>query len=127
MRWLDDGLRDRGAYVTIAPSSEPESDIAVVKIESKRCRDRHPIPEDIYLLIEVADSTRSYDRDRKVKVYAKANVPGYWVIDVNQRQLLVFRDPQGDTYQVEQVLGMTDTVAPVAFPDVVTELSSLLG
>jgi len=77
MRWLDDGLHDRGAYVTIAPSPEPESDIAVVKIESKRCRDRHPIPEDIYLLIEVADSTLRYDRDRKVKVYAKANIPEY--------------------------------------------------
>jgi len=112
--------------ITIAPNSEPEPDIAVVKLDPRRYRDRHPIPEDVYLLIEVAASTLSYDRNRKVKVYAKANIPEYWVIDVNQRQLVVFRDPQGDTYQVEQVLGMTDIVAPVAFPDVVIELSHLL-
>ena len=112
--------------VTIAPNSEPEPDIAVVKLDSKRYRDRHPVPEDVYLLIEVADSTLNYDRDRKAKVYAQANIPEYWVVDVKQ-QLLVFREPQGDTYQVEQVLGVSDVLSPIAFPDVVIELSNLLG
>jgi len=65
--------------ITIAPNSEPEPDIAVVKIDSKRYRDRHPIPEDIYLLIDVADSTLSCDRNRKFKVYAKANISEYLV------------------------------------------------
>ena len=67
-----------------------------------------------------ASTTSSY---RKIKVYAKANISEYWVIDVNQRQLLVFRQPQGDTYQIEQVLGVNDSIAPVAFPEVVIESS----
>jgi Uma2 family endonuclease len=113
--------------ITIAPNSEPEPDIAVVRIDPNRYRHRHPIPEDVYLLIEVSDSTLNYDRDRKAKVYARANVLEYWVVDVNQKQLLVFQQPQGDTYQVEQVLGVDDAIAPVAFPDVVVELVSLLG
>jgi Uma2 family endonuclease len=113
--------------ITIAPNSEPEPDIAVVQLDLNRYRDCHPIPEDVYLLIEVSDSTLSYDRDRKAKVYAKANIPEYWVIDVNKKQLLVFREPQGDTYQVEQVLGVKDAIAPAAFPDLVVELSNLLG
>ncbi|OLP18497.1 hypothetical protein BST81_10480 [Leptolyngbya sp. 'hensonii'] len=113
--------------ITIAPNSEPEPDIAVVKIDSRRYRNRHPIPEDIYLVIEVADTTLNYDRKRKAKVYAEANIPEYWIVDVNQQQLLVFRVPQGDVYQVEQVLGVNDTIAPIAFPEVVIGLSSLFG
>lgn len=74
----------------------------------------------------MADSTLSYDRNRKAKVYANANIPDYWVIDVKQQQLLVFREPDGDTYQIEQILGVGDAIAPVAFPEVV-ELSNLLG
>lgn len=111
--------------ITIAPNSEPEPDIAVVRIDSNRYRDRHPIPEDIYLLIEVADSTLSYDRDRKAKIYAKANIPEYWVIDVKQQQVLIFRNAKGDTYQFSQVLGVKDAIAPAAFPEVVIELSHL--
>ena len=112
--------------ITIAPDSEPEPDIAVVKIDPRRYRDRHPIPEEVYLLVEVADSTLSYDRTRKTKIYAQAGIPEYWVIHVKQRQVLVFRDPQGDRYQVEQVFGVGDAIAPVAFPAVVVELSNLL-
>jgi Uma2 family endonuclease len=113
--------------ITITPNSEPEPDIAVVKIDPNRYRDRHPTPADIYLLVEVADSTLSYDRNRKAKVYAKANIPEYWVINVKQRQILVFRNPQGERYQDEQVLEVGDAIAPVSFPDVVIELDSLLG
>ena len=86
--------------ITIAPDSEPEPDIAVVKIDPRRYRERHPIPQEVYLLVEVAGSTLSYDRIRKTKVYAQASIPEYWVINVKQRQVLVFRDPQGDRYQV---------------------------
>ncbi|NJN92136.1 MAG: Uma2 family endonuclease, partial [Leptolyngbyaceae cyanobacterium SL_5_14] len=98
---------------------------AVVQLDPNRYRDRHPTPEDIHLLIEVSDSTLNYDRDRKAKVYAKANIPEYWVIDVNKKQLLVFREPQEDSYQVEQVLGVKDAIVPVALPDLVVELSQV--
>jgi Uma2 family endonuclease len=111
--------------ITIAPNSEPEPDIAVVKIDPNRYRDCHPSPDDVHLLIEVADSTLSYDRGRKAKVYASANISEYWIVDVNQRQIIVFREPIGDTYQVEQVLSMTDAIAPVAFPEIVIQLSNL--
>lgn len=112
--------------ITIAPNSEPEPDIAVVRTDPKRYRDCHPAPDDVYLLIEVADSTLNYDRDRKVKIYARANIPEYWIVNVNQRQLLVFREPEGDTYQVAQVLGVEDAISPVVFPEMVIKLSTLL-
>ncbi len=111
--------------ITIAPDSEPEPDIAVVRIDRTRYRDHHPYPEDVYLLIEVSDSTLSYDRDRKAKVYARASIPEYWLVDVNQQQILVFHNPQEGTYQIKQVFEVKDAIAPVAFPDVVIELAKL--
>ncbi|MBV8883304.1 MAG: Uma2 family endonuclease [Chroococcidiopsidaceae cyanobacterium CP_BM_RX_35] len=111
--------------ITIAPNSEPEPDVALVRIDPNRYRDRHPVPEDIYLLIEVSHSTLNYDRHHKAKIYAKANIPEYWVVDVNQQQILVFREPQEGSYQVEQVLGVNDAIIPLAFPDVRVELSNL--
>jgi len=111
--------------ITIAPNSEPEPDIAVVQIDANRYRDRHPVPEEVYLLVEVSDSTLKYDRDRKAQVYAQANIPEYWVIDVKQQQVLVFREPGEEGYGVEQVLGVGDEIAPVAFPAVAIALSEL--
>ncbi|MEB3336383.1 MAG: Uma2 family endonuclease [Leptolyngbyaceae bacterium] len=111
--------------ITIAPNSEPEPDIAVVRMNETRYRDRHPSPEDIYFLIEVSDSTLSYDRDRKAKVYAKASIRDYWVVDVKQQRIFVFREPQGDTYQIEQVLDFTAKLAPVAFPEIVVDLTQV--
>ena len=63
--------------ITIAPNSEPEPDIAIVRIDQRRYRDRHPNPNDVYLIIEVADSTFRSDRTHKIKIYAKANIPEY--------------------------------------------------
>lgn len=113
--------------VTISPNSEPEPDIAVVKLDSHRYRDRHPTPADVYLVIEVADSTLNADRTRKLKIYAQAQIPEYWIVDVNQRQLLVFRDPHRETYQVQQFLRETAAIAPLAFPEITIQLSTLLG
>jgi Uma2 family endonuclease len=111
--------------ITIAPDSEPEPDIAVVRIDATRYRDRHPHPEDVYLLIEISDSTLNYDRNRKARVYARANIPEYWVVDVNQRQVLVFREPQGERYQVEQVVGLDGKISPIAFQEIEIELAKL--
>jgi Uma2 family endonuclease len=112
--------------VTLSDHSEPEPDIAVVRIDENRYRDRHPNPADIFLLIEIADATLKRDRTHKAKLYAQANVPEYWIVDVNQRQLIVFRDPQDGMYQSEAVLTATDRVAPLAFPDIAIELQNLL-
>lgn len=111
--------------LTISPDSEPEPDIAVVRIDQNRYRDRHPAPEDVYLLIEVPDSTLSYDCDRKAKVYAKASIPEYWIVDVRQQRLLVFREPQGDVYQTEQAFDLAATIAPVASPEIAIDLSKV--
>ncbi|MBE9127149.1 Uma2 family endonuclease [Coleofasciculus sp. LEGE 07092] len=112
--------------ITLAPNSEPEPDIAVVRIDERRYRARHPTPEEIFLLIEIADSTLQRDRTRKAKIYASAGIPEYWVVDINRRQVIVLRQPQADAYQSEQLLAANAQIAPVAFPEVVIDLQHLL-
>ncbi|MGK7903577.1 MAG: Uma2 family endonuclease [Hormoscilla sp.] len=73
--------------------SEPEPDIAVVIPDPLYYEDHHPTPHEVYLIIEVADTTIRSDRELKAKVSAKSGIADYWVLDVNNRQLYVFREP----------------------------------
>ncbi|MEB3289127.1 MAG: Uma2 family endonuclease [Leptolyngbya sp.] len=112
--------------VTLAPGSEPEPDFAIVRPDPNRYRERHPGPQDILLLIEVADATLTRDRTHKAAIYAKAGIPEYWIIDLPQRQMIVLHDPQGGTYQQEQILGSEDQRAPLRCPEVTVNLRYLL-
>lgn len=112
--------------VSLPPDSEPEPDFAVVRIDANRYCDRHPGPQDIYLLIEVADSTLQKDRQYKSKLYAQAGIPDYWIINLKQNRVIIYRQPQDGVYQTEQILDASDTVKPSEFPNITVELKQLL-
>ena len=78
-------------------------------------------------MVEVADSSLSYDRGLKVRLYARANVAEYWVADVVHEQLLVHTDPQPEGYANVRALRRGDTTRPVAFPELKFEVSAILG
>jgi Uma2 family endonuclease len=74
--------------------SEPQPDVAVVRDSDADFARRHPRAEEIGLLVEVADTTLRRDRGPKAIVYAVAGVPEYWILNLVDRQLEVFRNPQ---------------------------------
>jgi len=111
--------------ITLSVISEPEPDIAVVQLDQQFYRDRHPVPEDVFLLVEIADTTLSYDRLQKAPAYAQAGILEFWILDVNSYQLYRFRQPQGGKYQEEQILNEDAVVSLVAFPDVKIEVTRL--
>ncbi len=78
------------------------------------------------MIIEIADATLSHDRNRKARIYAQAGIPEYWVVNLKQRQVIVYRQPQGEAYQSEQILEATDAITPLAFPAVRIELQTIL-
>ncbi len=83
--------------VRINRHNEPQPDIAVVKTRKDEYALAHPGPDDVLLIIEVSDSSLDYDLNKKRQTYAKAEIAEYWVLDVNDRELHVFRRPwQGD-------------------------------
>lgn len=112
--------------VTLQPKSEPEPDIALVLPPQRRYRDRHPNESDIFLIIEVADTTLTSERQTKALTYAKASIADYWIIDVKNSRLFVLRNPGQEAYLQENVLEHDEFVTPLAFPDVSVSVKELL-
>jgi Uma2 family endonuclease len=111
--------------VTLSTNSEPEPDIAVVQIDPRLYQDIHPAPANIFLLIEIADTTLETDRKRKAPAYAKAGIADYWILDVNTRQVYVFREPGEENYRQETVFNEDDVLSMLAFPDIEVQISQL--
>ena len=111
--------------VILGDDSEPEPDIAVVRFDDNEYSFRHPEAADIYLLIEVADSTIAKDRQQKARIYAKNQVLEYWILDVQKRQVYVFRQPDDGIYGEQIVLSSSDRFAMQSFPDVAIALDLL--
>lgn len=122
LRNLLAGLADirTQAPIHLGESSEPEPDIAVVRIDFRNYIDHHPTPEDIFLIVEVADTTLNYDRNKKAALYSKAGIIEYWVIDVVNELVYVFRLPEGSPYGYGTVnlWDRDDVQSLVAFPDI---------
>jgi Uma2 family endonuclease len=102
---------------------DPEPDFAVIT-GTARGSSGHPTTAD--LVVEVADSSLSFDTNDKRLLYARANIREYWVVDINGRRLLVYRDPQAGDYATQQAFGAADTVAPLAAPNAVVRVADLL-
>jgi Uma2 family endonuclease len=78
--------------ITLA-HSEPQPDLSVVSAAAAGRSDRHPVSGEIALVVEVADSTLALDRRVKLPIYAEANVPEYWIVNVVDRRVEVYRQP----------------------------------
>lgn len=112
--------------VTLNNFSEPEPDIAVVIPDELRYLANHPTPADIHLLIEIADTTLKTDTDIKAKEYAKTGIKDYWVLDLKNRQLLVFRQPTEAGYQNQQTLPENASISPLQFPQISLQIQQML-
>lgn len=90
--------------------SEPIPDIAVVTYRDDYYENELPHGKDIHLIIEVADTTFTYDTKVKLPLYAESGIPEYWVIDLNKKQVHTFWEVQQNTYQQSQVYRSGDTI-----------------
>lgn len=111
--------------ITLPPNSEPEPDVAVVRIDNNEYQESHPTPADIFLVVEVADTTLYTDRAQKELAYAKAGIIDYLVLNVSKRQVYVFRDPEDNKYKQENLLNEDDTISLVAFPEIQVLITQL--
>ena len=90
---------------------DPEPDIAVVAGPLPGQKE-HPVTAE--LIIEVADSSLGFDCNEKRLLYARTGIREYWVVDINGRRLLVFRDPVSGDYSTKKTFGPNDAVTPLA-------------
>lgn len=97
--------------------SEPEPDLAIVVLDPWDYATNHPLPAQVYWLIEIADSSLAFDCGAKAIAYAKASIPEYWVLDVQSRKLHVMRSPHSEGYQSQEIFTEKMPIAPLEFPD----------
>jgi Uma2 family endonuclease len=115
-------LNDRSAVsprnpFVLDPYSEVHPDLCLLHPACERVG-RLPRPDEVFLAIEVSDSTLRYDREDKRPAYARGGVREYWIVNLADNILEVYRDPAGETYRDAQTLGADAKIAPLAFPDV---------
>ncbi len=92
---IPEGWHVRGQSSLRSADSVPEPDLAIVRGARRDYRGRHPGPGDTGLAVEIADSSLATDRKLKARIYARAGIPFYWIINLVDRQIEAFADPTG--------------------------------
>jgi Uma2 family endonuclease len=111
--------------ITLPPKNEPQPDIALLKPATHRYKTTLPLASDVLLVVEVADTTLSYDRDVKIPIYAQNGIAEVWLFDVQTELLIVFRAPVSGVYTSVFTLQQTESIAPLLLSDVTISLVDL--
>ena len=111
--------------VRLDEHSEPQPDLVLAKPMAD-ARKRHPRPEEVYLLIEVSDTTLETDREDKLPAYGRAGVTEVWIVNLNELTLDIYREPHFTGYGSKTILRAGDQARPLAFPDVAVDVAELL-
>ncbi|MDZ8189584.1 MAG: Uma2 family endonuclease [Nostoc sp. ChiSLP02] len=111
--------------VTLA-NSEPAPDIAIVRLPESNYNNRHPAAEDIFWLVEVAKTSLKKDLAIKAAIYATAEIPEYWVLNLVAKHIIVFQNPQNGQYSTEQIIDK-GTITPLSFPEIQVLVERLLS
>ncbi|MBW4431864.1 MAG: Uma2 family endonuclease [Pelatocladus maniniholoensis HA4357-MV3] len=112
--------------ITLPNESEPEPDIAIVQRLGREYREHHPYPENIFWLIEYANSSLEKDLETKSKIYAEVGIPEYWVVNLKKLHLVVFRDPIDGEYATKFTL-TAGKIQPLAFPEISVAVEQILN
>ncbi|WP_271253969.1 Uma2 family endonuclease [Pseudanabaena sp. Chao 1811] len=112
--------------IRLSDQSEPQPDLAILKLRDDFYASALPTPEDILLIIEVADSTITYDRDVKAPLYAANGIPEMWLFDVNQQIIEGYSQPSASGYKRSQRYEQGDTLSLLTFPEVVFNWEALM-
>lgn len=110
--------------VRIDEDDEPVPDIAVVKASAIH---KEFVPEDVVLLIEVADTTYTYDRTVKLRKYAAAGIPEVWIVNLTQNVIETFNNSRADAYIETKMFNVNDQVKPRQLSSVVIEVARVLN
>jgi Uma2 family endonuclease len=104
--------------IALADDTEPEPDLTVLRHGAGPYKERDAWAEDALLVIELADSSLAYDRSTKLRLYAEAGIPEYWVVDCTAETVEVHRGPGPDGYREARLVAGVETLAPQAFSDI---------
>ena len=112
--------------VHIGEHNEPQPDLLLLHPREDFYAGKHPRPPDVFLLIEVSDSTLIIDREEKLPIYARARIAEVWIVNLPERLIEVYSSPADGEYAECRRVRAGDTLAPSAFPDAIIDTAALL-
>jgi Uma2 family endonuclease len=110
--------------LALSPYSEPEPDIAVVSGSARDYRNLHP--STALLIVEVSDTTLSFDRQRKKSIYAQAGIGEFWIVNLISNRVEIYRDPEREAYRSTWLLEPGESISPLSAPQAVISVADLL-
>ena len=111
--------------LVLGDRSVPQPDLALLKPRADSYSGAHPTAADVLLVVEVADTTLTFDMGTKVPLYARSGIPEAWVVDLQERALRVFREPSASGYRTGFTVSGAEKVTALALPEVVIGLSAI--
>jgi hypothetical protein len=109
---------------------EPEPDVAILRLQpgvSRPYESAHPGPNDVLLVVEVAETSVAFDLGEKADMYARYGIPELWVLDLPADRAVIHREPTANGYASVQELPRGQSISPVAFADTSFSADELLG
>lgn len=113
--------------VIVSDRSVPQPDLALLRRRADYYSTSHPGPADVFLVIEVADTTLTFDLRTKVALYARCGIAEVWVVDVNERIVHAFRDPAPAGYRTALIFKPGESLACAALPQARIEVAELFS
>lgn len=113
--------------IHLGEHSEPQPDMALLQPRPDFYAQRHPLPQDVWLVVEVMESSADYDRAVKVPLYARFSIRETWLVDRDARLIEVYRNPTPPGYQSVQRFPPGQHVSPQAFPELRLAVDDILG
>lgn len=113
--------------VRLSERSEPQPDLTLLRRRSDFYAGHHPGPEDVLLLVEVAETSAEPDRGIKLPLYARAGISEVWLVDLGAGAIEVYRRPSREGYQETFTVRRGDPVSPATFPDVRLAAAGIFG
>jgi len=116
-------IRNQNSLGLLELKSVPQPDLFWV--ENKDYSEQRPTSADVFLIIEVAETSLKYDLGEKAEMYARESIADYWVVNVIDRIVEVFREPENGRYQLTQTCKIGETITPLAFPEVTLSVAKI--
>jgi Uma2 family endonuclease len=113
--------------IVLSDDTEPQPDVTLLRRRPDYYTSGLPGPDDVFLVVEIADTSLAYDRRVKMALYAGSGIVEYWLIDLNSETVAVYRDPGPEGYGTTRVARRGERLAPAAFPDRELTVEALLG
>lgn len=118
--WVQNPLR-------LNSRNEPQPDVALLKPRSDFYAKNHPTPDDVFLLIEVSDTTLDYDRETKIPLYAESQIAEVWLINLAKKTIEVYSNPESGAYQSIQILNCGEILTAATLSGLALNVDDILG